>query len=1498
MVRPSLSGTPHGTHPANPPNRCNNPWTTSSSTPDTTTPIAIDFAIIADDATSAQYAEYPDLQLYPFGAAPVAIVHNVANLTSQLVLSRAVLARIFRQCSSSANLTQCAPGNISSWSDPEILALNPTQTAALTAAGDIRVTVRADSAGVTSAVKRALANFDPVFAAQVTPPSSTPTTLESATWSYVDTFQVYGLLAQAYSLLDAASLPPNTAAVSYLPLYLAQSLNVSIAALVDQTANATWTPSLAQPTQPLVVPDAGSATRAALENALNYESPASHRVLDFTAATNLGAWPLVMTTYIAVRLEYLRPGATCQTRASLYQFMYLLLDPTENTTVDYIGSLTGVVRLPLAARLDQLANISAALQCDGYYPPSFLPVDNSTTGNASTIPVVSAIQFQVPQGMETVMTTLTQQLASLSVASDTDATTADINYAWQSATTLPNTYALPDLVAYDATFAGRSATVYLLPSTDETVQSALPADPGSAFTRVPFAAVPFAVRLNWCGTTTTSTGACAAYNPLQPTVVNETSALDWHRLQLPAALLAQIFSGAVTLWNDSAIAALNPELASRLPNATIVPIWPPLGPWSDLLADLLGLPPATISAVLAPSTIVAGNVEIQRAQLYSTLYSLAIVPGVSDQVFVDDQQTWVVADGHGLIPTITSVTACVTAPDAYDVALSAFVPKSAAQTLSTCYELVAVLDLFFPNTFESELACTDAVSALDESFIVAHSSGLPGAGFAPAPVRNPNTLPNALLNALGLILDAGVAYATPSAALEGARYDFEHGVSRATAIDVFVAALGSIFVVPLFNAEDVVPASALTSSQESTVRLTRATALQTVTCDTVVATNQLEDTTTVPSTLIYGLAYVLVGVSIALYLFLSIWVRLHHHLHVVRFASPVFLQLILAGAALMNLSLIPLSMNDAGFTRTVGFTAAELARLDVACQATPWLYVIGFAICFSSLFFKTMRLVVFFNNPRMRRYTHMRDINILYMVSGVVFVFAFVLVVDIVAAFPVYWDRVPLTLTSDGLTVTSSVGICTVYGDVWSAVLPPLVLMVLLLVFGLVMCYRARNLPVEFDETRWIALALTVNFQSLLFAIPVLDFTSTNATAAFITKCIIVFLNSTGTVALLFFPKLWLLYMWRIGASSSTGNLGGKVHRIQNDDPNMPQHRVPTPLAGVAHTQQHASGEHDSASHVASMRFNFGGAHGGGSGAARTPTGSHVGFFPPSTRSRQGSVTTGPVVGGSGRGVRGTSFNGPDTPAAYIEQTTPHASDYDLVNPVDGNVGPFIYHNPILEKQHTTGDAGSSKEDSENRKSARDPAAVSAASGVASFLVRYGWFRGESAAKADHSGSTTTANPTPGAGGNRSGGSGGDKADSPKTLSDVAANGVTSRGVQLLLDDPNALAKLRAALSRGLRDEGLRFVEAVLERDTKAGPERAAFTRKLVRDFILVKSPRAVNVSSAVRETLLKALSADTPTGIDDALADAALRRAALDATREIERTPEFQKFIAGLGGS
>ena len=103
----------------------------------------------------ADYASFPDLQMFPALAGAVVPVYNIPTLpTNQtLVLSRTTIARIFM-------------GKIRYWNDSAIVADNaasPRVASVMQKMGrqPIRVVLRTDSSGTTEIFSTALASFDP-----------------------------------------------------------------------------------------------------------------------------------------------------------------------------------------------------------------------------------------------------------------------------------------------------------------------------------------------------------------------------------------------------------------------------------------------------------------------------------------------------------------------------------------------------------------------------------------------------------------------------------------------------------------------------------------------------------------------------------------------------------------------------------------------------------------------------------------------------------------------------------------------------------------------------------------------------------------------------------------------------------------------------------------------------------------------------------------------------------------------------------------------------------------------------------------------------------------------------------------------------------------------------------------------------------------------------------------------------------------------------------------
>ena len=123
----------------------------------------------------------PASQMYPVVAGAIVPVYNLPGV--DLVLTRQLVSQIFRQCcsaqcptascrgwSANTNTSNACADDVSLWTDPKILALNPGLDARLKELRidpRIRVVVREDTSGMTEIFKKSLASFEGAFGAQI-----------------------------------------------------------------------------------------------------------------------------------------------------------------------------------------------------------------------------------------------------------------------------------------------------------------------------------------------------------------------------------------------------------------------------------------------------------------------------------------------------------------------------------------------------------------------------------------------------------------------------------------------------------------------------------------------------------------------------------------------------------------------------------------------------------------------------------------------------------------------------------------------------------------------------------------------------------------------------------------------------------------------------------------------------------------------------------------------------------------------------------------------------------------------------------------------------------------------------------------------------------------------------------------------------------------------------------------------------------------------------------
>ena len=132
---------------------------------------------------------------------------------------------------------------------------------------------------------------------------------------------------------------------------------------------------------------------------------------------------------------------------------------------------------------------------------------------------------------------------------------------------------------------------------------------------------------------------------------------------------------------------------------------------------------------------------------------------------------------------------------------------------------------------------------------------------------------------------------------------------------------------------------------------------------------------------------------------------------------------------------------------------------------------------------------------------------------------------------PLQWEREVLDTDPWTGYPTESIGRCT--SDHFGAFAGSCAAFIALcLVYALRICYKTRNIPIEFSESKYIAMSIFFLFQLLILGIPILVIARENTDAYFMVMCLILFLMSFGTTLLIFVPK-FVAHRRRSGRLSS-----------------------------------------------------------------------------------------------------------------------------------------------------------------------------------------------------------------------------------------------------------------------------------------------------------------------------------------------------------------------------
>ena len=270
--------------------------------------------------------------------------------------------------------------------------------------------------------------------------------------------------------------------------------------------------------------------------------------------------------------------------------------------------------------------------------------------------------------------------------------------------------------------------------------------------------------------------------------------------------------------------------------------------------------------------------------------------------------------------------------------------------------------------------------------------------------------------------------------------------------------------------------------------------------------------------------WVLAGLIMACVLYLGCFIWSHRKKPYIRAAQPVFLGMMLVGTFLMAASIVPMSFQES-FPPSQG----SFPYLDVACMATPWLFVMGFSTACSAVLAKTKRLYLLVRHSvGMKRVQVLpRDVMapvVILTISNTTVLFAWTMVS------PWRWEIVHVDSFDSFGRSTESFGRC--HGDDYrldnewdlSTVLVIVLFTInfLAVVFANYQSYQTRHMPTDFNESYYLALGMKGLLEAFLVGAPILFVINDNPVADFVIQTLIVVFICLSILVPLFGSKILL----------------------------------------------------------------------------------------------------------------------------------------------------------------------------------------------------------------------------------------------------------------------------------------------------------------------------------------------------------------------------------------
>lgn len=234
------------------------------------------------------------------------------------------------------------------------------------------------------------------------------------------------------------------------------------------------------------------------------------------------------------------------------------------------------------------------------------------------------------------------------------------------------------------------------------------------------------------------------------------------------------------------------------------------------------------------------------------------------------------------------------------------------------------------------------------------------------------------------------------------------------------------------------------------------------------------------------------------------WVAIYRKERIVRAAQPEFLYILCTGAAIMAASLIFIS-----FDEEKGWSEEKLSR---ACQAFPWLFIMGYLIIYCALFSKLWRINKLLSLRRQQVKIH----HALWPFA-IILSLSFIVLIVWQVVNPVIWIR---EVTQEA--PLQSRGECASEDGATPYIIVLGCLMGIITVMTSYIAFKTKDVQSELSESSWIFYGIFSHIQIWIIGIPtyiILD--DKSADASYLLATALIFVFSTVMVALVIWPKMF-----------------------------------------------------------------------------------------------------------------------------------------------------------------------------------------------------------------------------------------------------------------------------------------------------------------------------------------------------------------------------------------